>query len=147
MPCFASDAVSLQVKLVATLYSDFAYEALIDEPMMQTGLAEQPKQVLIRYFSPRIAGLLLKDSQCVKTSREICRLDFMPLWGGQDPAGVTVNVTQSSVPEKVNVRLKYASSTLLLTYKLMQTNGVWRIQDISYGDGRASLLQTLEAKQ
>lgn len=146
--CFAAVPVSPQVKIVAALYRDFAYEAVLEEPSTQSPvLVEQPRQVLLRYFTPKLVELLLQDRRCVSTSHEICRLDFMPLWGNQDPFGTAVQVLQGSTAEIVNVRLRYPSSAHLLTYHLTQANGEWRIQDISYGDGRSSLAEILGSKQ
>lgn len=146
--CLAAAPPSPQVQVVVALYRDFAFEAIVEEPTWQSPtLMEQPRHVLLGYFTPRLADLLLRDRRCVTTSREICRLDFMPLWGNQDPFGVAVQVLQSSTPEAVNVRLQYPSATSLLTFHLTRTRAGWRIQDISYGKDRASLLKLLEAKQ
>jgi hypothetical protein len=145
--CSAAVLPSPQVAIVAKLYQDFAFEAVLEEPNSENALfIEQPRKVLLHYFTPKLADLLLRDRRCVTATHEICRLDFAPLWGNQDPIGVGVQVLPGATSDTVNVRLRYPSSTSQLTYHLTKTSAGWRVRDISYGQGRSSLAEILESK-
>jgi hypothetical protein len=144
--CTAAESLSPQVAIVTKLYQDFAFEAVLEEPTPENALfTEQPRQVLLRYFTLKLADLLLRDERCTTTTREICRLDFMPLWGNQDPIGSAVSVQPGTSPDIVIVRLRSSSSSQI-TYHLTKTSAGWRIRDIAYEKGRASLKEILESK-
>lgn len=132
-----------QVEVVTKLYKDFAYEAVIEEPSNATGFIDSPREVLLSYLMPGLADLILKDRKCAADTREICNLDFMPLWGSQDAAGVTVRISSTNANDKVKVQLKYGVGSRMVTYSLAITKQGWRIQDIGYEKGRASLVQIL----
>ncbi|MRV76139.1 hypothetical protein GJ700_30970 [Duganella sp. FT92W] len=134
-----------QVALVSNLYQTFAYEAVLEAPDAR-GMIDQPRAVLLRYFTPELAELLLRDRACVAKTREICRLDFLPLWGNQDPDGASVQVGQGASPTSVIASLRFAGTSSRLTYTLIQTTRGWRIADIAYGDGRATLKEILQTK-
>jgi hypothetical protein len=143
--CTAAEPLSPQVAIVTMLYHDFAFEAVLENSVAE-GFIDQPKKVLIRYLTPQLAELLLRDRRCATTTHEICRLDFVPLWGNQDPSGSTVQVQPGASPDTVVVRLRYSSSTTQLTYHLTQSSSGWKIRDISYGQGQATLAEILESK-
>ena len=143
--CSAAEPLPPQVEVITRLYHDFAFEAVLENSTAE-GFIDQPKNVLLRYLTPKLADLLLRDRQCASTTHEICRLDFMPLWGNQDPIGSAVQVQPSSSPSSVIVRLRYASSTTQLTFHLTQSSSGWKINDISYGKGRSTLAEILESK-
>jgi len=128
---------------VNRLYRDFAWEAVVASPNA-AGLAQQPKGVLLRYFTPRLAAALAADDACTKRRGEICSLDFMPIWGSQDPAAEELQVTPGAAPEQVTVRYTYPSTgqVISLDYRLVQTKVGWRVSDILYqsGDSLAHLL-------
>lgn len=143
----AAEPMPPQVALVSKLYQDFAFEAVLEEPTTGYVLfSEQPRRVLLRYFTSKLADLLLRDQRCTTTTRDICRLDFMPLWGNQDPIGAGVQVLMGETPDTVNVRLRYPASTSHLTYYLEKTKAGWRVRDIAYEKGRLSLTEILESK-
>jgi hypothetical protein len=145
--CLAAPSISPQVAIVAKLYQDFAFEAVLEEPEPENALfIDQSRHALLRYLTPKLADLLLRDRKCSETTHEICRLDFAPLWGNQDPVGAGVQVTPGATSETVNVRLRYFSSTSQLTYHLTHTAAGWRISNISYEEGRMTLSEILESK-
>lgn len=144
-PVFSAEIHSPQVTVVRDLYQAFAYEAVLEESAA-AGLIEQPRDVLLRYFTPGLADLLLRDQQCTISTHEICRLDFLPLWGSQDPAGATVLVKPGTSVNSVVAVLHYPSTQMELTFYVTQTKAGWRIQDIAYDGGRFSLKETLGSK-
>ena len=143
--CTAAEPLSPQVAIVTTLYQDFAFEAVLENSVAE-GFIDQPKKVLLRYLTPQLSELLLRDRRCATTTHEICRLDFAPLWGNQDPIGSAVQVQPGATPDTVIARLRYSSSTSQLTYHLTKLSSGWKIRDISYGQGRSTLAEILEAK-
>lgn len=145
--CAAAELPSPQVAIVAKLYQDFAFEAVLEEPTSEnSSFIDQKKPVLLRYLTPSLAELLLRDRQCVKTTHDICRLDFAPLWGNQDPIGAGVKVLPGAASDTVIVRLRYPSSTTQLTYHLKHIAVGWRIRDISYEPEHSTLSEILESK-
>ena len=71
---------SAAVAAVATLYHDFAAEAVIDDTAFAgEGLFTQPRAVLAKYLDEPLVALVLKDRQCSRQSHELCRLSFSPL--------------------------------------------------------------------
>ena len=127
-----------QVALVADLYRAFAFEAVLETPALP-GLIDQPRAVLLRYFTPELADLLLRDRACTAQTREICRLDFAPLWGNQDPTGAAVQIQPGASAASVMVQLRYPGASARLTLTLARTASGWRIADIGYGDGQPTL--------
>ena len=126
------------VDLVARLYRDFAWEAVIDEPLgVSRAFADQRRSVLERYFSPNLVSLLLEDRQCVLRTHEICKLDFSPLWASQDPGATELRVVQGALRGWVLVRFRYPSNgeTIKLNYRLVKTRAGPRIADIRYDSG------------
>lgn len=141
--CYAAQARTPQVALVAKLYKDFAFEAVLDEPSLGVGFLDSPRDVLLSYLTPSLAELIFKDRKCVADTHEICNLDFMPLWDSQDAAGAAVRFLPMSTNDKVKVELRYGSGTRTLIYFLKHTKRGWRIQNIAYEKDRASLLEIL----
>jgi hypothetical protein len=81
--------------VVRRLYRDFAWEAVFsdnDADRKWVGLLQQPRRVLQRYFTPKLAGLLVNDARCARKSGEICRIDFLPIWASQDPGATDLVV-------------------------------------------------------
>lgn len=137
-----------QVALVAKLYRDFSFEAILAEPRLENSdFVEQPRSVLLQYLEPKLADLILRDRACVAATHEICRLDFAPLWGNQDPAGAEVRVAPGATANTVVVSIRYGSTTTQLLYYLSRTAKGWRIRNISYESGRFTLIDILETKQ
>ncbi|MCU0618213.1 MAG: hypothetical protein MUD17_14170 [Gemmatimonadaceae bacterium] len=88
---------------------------------------------LARYFDGRLLDLWLRDRECVTRQREICNLDFAPLWDSQDPAGTTVRVLAGDRANHVVVELRQPASAevVRLQFELVRSAVGWRIRDIS----------------
>jgi hypothetical protein len=145
---FAAEETPAQV--VTRVYRDFAWEAVIEEPVAAgKTLAEQPRDVLIRYLDDALTALILEDRACVRRTGEICRLDFVPIWGSQDPAGASgLHVsTARDAPDVVSVRFRYPNGEVAkLTFRMARTARGWRIADIAYGSS-PSLVTVLTVPQ
>jgi len=142
LAAFAAEPPSPQVAAVIKLYQAFAYEAVVDYPL-EPGFIDQPKEVLLRHITPNLYELIHRDRVCTITKHEICRLDFVPLWGNQDPSGSTVNFEAGSTSNAVVAHLRTNSYTSKLTYSLVQTKAEWRVDNIAYDDGRPTLKELL----
>jgi hypothetical protein len=130
------------VAIVSQLYRDFAWEAVLAPPAAP-GLAQQPKSVLLRYFTPQLASALAADAACASQHHEVCALDFLPLWGSQDPVAQDLSFVQTS-NDQVQVRFISPPSrqAVVLEFKTVPTKIGWRVADISYSSG-PSLAQLL----
>jgi hypothetical protein len=141
----AGQLVSSQVKVVANLYRAFAYESVVEEPDAAVGFLDSAASVQGKYLTPRLMALIRKDRKCTITTHEICKLDWLPLWDSQDPIGATVKVKATSDTNKVNAEVRYQQEVKTLTYTLQRLDVGWRIDDISYGNTRPTLRETLSA--
>jgi len=125
------------VAVVRQLYTDFACEAVIDEPNCdpQHELIDQPKAVLAKYFDDQLTRLWLADRLAAARTHEVGNLDFSPIWNSQDPPGTIVHIRPTSDPATVNVELFHlpADGKSLLRYTLVHTPAGWRIHDIANG--------------
>ncbi len=132
--------------VVATLYRDFAWEAVIDEPRMaDQALIDQPRPVLSRYFDGNLVDLILRDRRCVAQSHDMCRLDYLPIWDGQEPRAYDMKILGNKDPSVVAVNFRYPGNgeAIELTYQMAKTNLGWRIHDIMSHRSRYSLLSVL----
>jgi hypothetical protein len=126
------------MRVVSQLYNDFAWEATGgDNGPGSSPFVDQPRTVLLRYLTPDLAALLLRDRACVRRSSEICRLDFVPLWASQDPDAADVSFTQpTGQPAIVIAHIRdHAGTVTKITYRFKQIATGWRIADIHYGSG------------
>jgi hypothetical protein len=134
---------------VRRLYRDFAWEAVFSDPDVGkwVGLLQQPRSVLCRYFTPKLAELLVDDARCARKTRGICRIDFLPMWASQDP-GATDLVVSPAVRGIVDVGFTYPGNgeQFKLRYSLVRTAPGWRIADISSPKEGWSLKVLLTAK-
>lgn len=143
-----ADSASCAVQVVAQLYRDFAWEAVVEQPQWRGHeLLNQPRTVLARYFDSNLVALIRRDRRCVARTGEICKLDFAPIWASQDPGASELAVTAGDKPEIVNVSFRYPSngSRLELTYRLVKTQAGWRIADIRY-ESDSSLVSILSSE-
>ncbi|WP_462116681.1 hypothetical protein [Lysobacter xanthus] len=127
---------------MSRLYRDFSWEAVLVQPE-GAGLAQQPKAVLQRYFTPKLAFALAADAACAARGREICRLDFLPLWASQDPSAHDLTVAQAGAGlVKVTFATPSSTQATVLQFKVVPTKAGWRVADIVYpsGPSLASLL-------
>lgn len=139
--------LSPQVELVTQLYKQYACEAVIEIPELSNcSLLDQPKSTLLHFFDPRLAQAITQDRTCTKKSRELCRLDFMPLWDSQDASGAIVSVSEGKNPTTVIADINYPQTKRQLTYSLKKTKRGWRIVDIAYGDSKLSLMGILASR-
>jgi hypothetical protein len=126
--------------VVRRLYRDFAWEAVFSDPEVNQRwvvLIDQPEPVLRRYFTPKLARLLVDDVRCAEAAKAICRLDFSPIWASQESGAhdVTVSPTTGGI---VDVGMSYGGEGVRtrLRYSLVRTTSGWRISDIvSLNDG------------
>jgi hypothetical protein len=140
----AGKPLSPQVELVTQLYRQYACEAVIEIPELSNcSLLDQPKSTLIHFFDPRLAQAITQDRICTKKSRELCRLDFMPLWDSQDASGAVVSVGEGKNPTTVIADISYPQTKRQLTYSLKKTKHGWRIVDIAFGNSKRSLMGIL----
>jgi hypothetical protein len=128
------------VGVVAKLYRDYAWEAVIDEPS-ESGklLLDQPRQVLEHYFTRQLSELIIQDRACKVRTKEPCKLDFDPIWGSQDPGASDMKIKLGAVPNTVNVQFRYPGngSFIEMTYRLRKGATGWRISDVQYTSGQS----------
>ena len=142
-----NDSVRADVKVVRSLYEKFAGDAVLEDPLPQKDLLEQSRVVLLRYFTPELSSLILRDRDCAARNQGICGLDFSPIWDSQDPTGVTVKMTGESALGQVHVTVRYPNGEKRdLVFRLIKTNAGWRIIDIIYSGDRQTLSQILKAE-
>jgi hypothetical protein len=144
-PASAADGSALDQ--VVALYRSIAWQAVVQQPAEAgPGLLGQPVAELGRWFDPALAALLAADHQCSRRSRQVCALDFDPLWDSQDPLGATVAITPGARAGEVRVQLAYGSTPREpLIFQLGSTATGWRIADIRYPGGRPGLKALLQA--
>ncbi len=128
--------------IVSRLYGDFSAEAAA-QASGAAAFIDQPRSVLLRYLTPTLADLLRRDRRCGAATRSVCKLDFMPLWDSQDAPTGPVRVRAGAGRGMVDVRIGAGAQPRLLRYQLVSTRAGWRICDIAYGPGRATLRQLL----
>jgi len=123
-----------ETKVVARLYKDYAWQALSTQSeLFGEGLRGESKATLEKYFAPDLAKVLVEDTACEIRTRELCNLDFDPLFDSQDPRVTDLDVARLS-PGKVRVQFKdpVTDETTRIEFKLIMANGKWRITDIVY---------------
>ena len=142
-PAFAADA-SARVAAVRAMYETYAWEAVMARTS-RTPLFDQPATVLRGYFDERLTRLILANQACERRTREVCRLDAMPLWDSADPSASDLVVEASAdMPGEVRVRFRRSgeSGWTDIRFAFASTRDGVRIRDIRYPGG-ASLLGML----
>jgi hypothetical protein len=130
------------VTVVAQLYRDFAWEAVVDEPDWRGhALLEQGRDVLVRYFDDTLTALIVRDRECAATTHAICRLDFSPIWDSQDPGASEMKIAATKDSSVVSVRFRHPATgqAIELSYRMIATRSGWRVHDIVYGNRRSLL--------
>ncbi len=129
--------------LVTQLYKAYDWETNSEHAPNRRTLIEESREVLAQYFDNKLTGLILKDRACVNKTKEICNLDFSPIWASQDPSvPKKLNVSTTNNPEIVVVEIRYeGQKPLKLTYHVAETKAGLRISDIEYSE--SSLLKIL----
>jgi hypothetical protein len=130
--------------LVAQLYKAYAWEEDASSNSNRRTLVQEPREVLTQYFDNKLTGLILKEQACVKKTKEICGLDFPPIWASQDPSvSKKLNISTTNNPEIIVVAIHYVENKpLKLTYHVVETKAGLRISDIEYSNS-PSLLKIL----
>ncbi len=125
--------------VVAWVYRDFAFDAIMLPYWKNASLIEQPRKTLLLYFTEELALLILKDRQCVKETHEICKLDFDPIFVSQDPGVIDLQISPADKSNTVRVQFRYPGNgeKIGLAYQVEKTTRGWRIRDIIYSDGRS----------
>lgn len=143
LPVQAAGTVPAPVALVQSLYESYAWEAVVSKPRGRA-LFQEPAGVLRRYFDEPLARLILANQDCERRTREVCRLEMMPLWNSSDPAASELHVEAAGTPGEVRVRFLRPGETAWteISFLLNAQRGVWRIRDIRYAGG-ASLVRML----
>jgi hypothetical protein len=141
--------------VVARLYKDFAWQAFVSidsnkeaNAVFGKDLADQPRSVLEQYFDQTLSSLIARDADCAAKTREICKLDFDPIFASQDPSAADLVIT-SLKRDKVRVEYTHPSSQekIRLDYQVAKIAGQWRITDITYPSlGGPSLRSLLGGK-
>jgi hypothetical protein len=133
--------------VVEELYRDYAWVILIDEPSL-ANLIDQPEKELKKYFTEPLANMILRDRQCARKTKDLCRLDFDPIYDSQDPDGAhQLHIEQMNLGYEVKVtfirRWSSSSDIAELHFRMKKTPMGWRIDDIDYGNHESlrSILQ------
>lgn len=126
------------VALVQSVYDAYAWEPVADESSAQREtLFSEPEPVLDRYFDDSFKAAILKDRACVERTKEICNLDFLPIWQTQDPTGIkNVQVVAGKEPNSVIARfIGFFEEPMEVRYSMTQTARGWRISDMHFAEG------------
>lgn len=129
-----SDAISARA-VVQKLYQDYAWVVLIDDTGL-VGLVDQPETELSKYFTSSLSSLISKDHKCAEETKDICNLDFDPIYDSQDPDGahqLRIEPMNSGSLVRVVFLRQWSSPVIAeLRYKMVRTPAGWRIDDIYY---------------
>jgi hypothetical protein len=122
-------------RVVERLYQDYAWVVLIDNPSA-VRMVDQPESVLEKYFTTPLSNLISKDHKCVEETKDICNLDFDPIYDSQDPEGVhqlRIEPMNSSSIVQVTFLPRWSSPAIAeIQFKMVHTPEGWRIDDIYY---------------
>ncbi|MBI5189805.1 MAG: DUF3828 domain-containing protein [Nitrospirae bacterium] len=120
--------------VVTSLYRDFGWE-LKGFPRAEDLLVRQPISVLKRYFTPKLAKLIVKDKQEEDRTKELGRLDFEILCGSQDPDGISnIRIARKTGTDIVAVLYDQngGKDAMTMEFHTIYTRSGWRISDIHY---------------
>ena len=144
----AESAATSARKVVEHLYQDYAWVILLDNSDL-VGLVNQPEQELSKYFTASLAGLIRKDHKCAEETKDVCNLDFDPIYDSQDPDGahqLRIEPMDSNSVVKVAFLRRWSSpDTAELKFKMIYTSSGWRIDNIYY-QGHKSIREILQQK-
>jgi hypothetical protein len=132
--------------VVAKLYKDFAWQGIGGQPdLFGDDVAHQSRATLEKYFTPRLAELLIKDAACQVKEQGICNLDVDLLFDSQDPRVTDLEVSTVS-PGRVAVVFTdpVNDEKTKIEFEVAQVAGKWKIADIIYSKrGESSLKNVL----
>ena len=115
--------------LVADLYKQHDAKR---SPFFQT----KSRTLVDKYFTRPLADLIWKDA--ISSKGEVGAIDGDPLYNAQDMEIKNFAIGNSHVKgNNVTVIVTFTNfgKKRTITYSLKQTNGKWKIDNISYGDG------------
>lgn len=115
-------------ELVKELYKQHEAE---NSPFFQTKNREYTE----KFFVKSLADMIWKDSENSKD--EVGALDFDPLYNGQDFEISEFDVGIAEIKgEKASLKVDFLNfgEAQTITFKLAKENGVWKIEDIDYGN-------------
>ena len=113
--------------------------------------------VLLKYFSPELTKLFLKNAQLERDcpKGDLCGIEFDPILGSQDfddNLNFKLRIARSTPPQtgRFEARFKLfneekAEQEQVLVFQLLQLKNGWRIDDIIYTDNKGSLKAMLTA--
>jgi len=134
---FAEEVSHRPADVVQTLYREFAWVAI---GMSGTDISDQPRSELEKYFDAQLTDLIIKDAECRLSRNDICHLDRDMLYDSQDPVVLDLKISAPQRESEVNVNFRSCTGKVsVLKYMMVRTPQGWRIHDISYGPGRATL--------
>lgn len=138
LPC-AVYAAESEIDFIKRFYARYSWEASNSQSKSRTKFIDEPRAELQKYLEPRLAEALIRDRRCVRQTREICRLDFSPMWASQDPGAMELLFQQDYEASRVKVSFTYPSNgkRIVIDYNLTQTTQGPRIKDVYYSDGSA----------
>lgn len=117
-------------EVVAWLYRDFGWECFISDHFYRDILIEQPKTVLARYFIPSLSNMIARDRAFEHRTQELGHIDFVPLFGSQDPEGAS-NLRISRIPGTNRVMVVYDQNgqrdIMEMQFDTIKTRKGWRI--------------------
>ena len=123
--------------LVAELYKLHDAEK---DPFAKT----KDRPLLDKYFAKTIADLIWRDF--TEAVNEVGAIDADPLYNSQDPQIKNLVVGKSAIKGNaatVAVNFTNTDQKVTITFELSKASGVWKIENILYGDGD-SLLKWLK---
>ncbi len=125
--------------VVVRLYRDFAWTQVMVPRRDQPEFIDQPKAVLERYLDESLAALIVADRECVRRTREICRLDFDPLFEAQDIGATDLEVGAPDASGAVKVTFSFPGNRTrkAVVHAVAKTARGWRITDIRYTSGHS----------
>jgi hypothetical protein len=126
----AHAAEDARLAVVERLYQDYAWET---GPRIskRTPFLNEKSSVLTKYLTQSLARLLLEDRKCAERTREICQLDFSPIWNSQDPEGAKFRVVGIGPGNAISVSIVYpGQKSFTLAFDVVHTDDGWRINDI-----------------
>jgi hypothetical protein len=96
--------------------------------------AEPSATRLVRpHASGRLGGLLARDEQCAKKSREPCSLDFDFIVNGQDFEIANVRIAPPAIVGEgasVTARFSNFGTPNEIVYSFVREGGAWRLDDV-----------------
>jgi hypothetical protein len=142
----AADGLSGPVDLVAELYHEYAWEAVIGAPVTRERFDGAPRETLERYLTPALAASLVADRERSERSGQVGALDFAPLWFSQVATATGLEVAATGREDEVRVSYQVPGSNerIEMRHRLTRTPAGWRIADIEYDEG-LSLARILDS--